>query len=186
MCLTQGHGQPHRRFCLACPHGKLPWKAGKYSKEEVCAGRWGGEAAALFSVPDTVRGLGRAPQLPAGRAGRCGQRLCPNTARGPGRSGRAGTGMEPALPHPRQGETAPTALLPPSPLHPERTAGSVLGMGEHTGCSEGKHCRSTKCCICMYNGHVCCSLPYSPSPSPPCSSCHKLGSRQRCAAAHLP
>lgn len=30
----------------------------------------------------------------------------------------------------------------------------------------------------MYNGHVCCSLPYSPSPSPPCFSCHKLGNRQ--------
>lgn len=38
----------------------------------------------------------------------------------------------------------------------------------------------------MYNGHVCCSLPYSPSPTAPCFSCHKLGSRQevcRCSSA---
>jgi len=30
----------------------------------------------------------------------------------------------------------------------------------------------------MYNGHVCCLFPYSPSPSPPCFCCHKPGNGQ--------
>jgi len=101
------------------PMGSRLGKNGEYSKEEVCSGRRGGEAPALFSIPGAERGLRRAR---GPRAGRCGHRLCPPAAPGAqaGPAGQAQGWRQPAPLSPAAGTGwHELPCSPPSPLHPE-------------------------------------------------------------------